>query len=250
MNDKEFNPRIDLFVDTLEKYIFRRFKRLKKISIDNELSDIDILNSLETSLKGSFYNHYRHIYNNRNKSIKISNEFSSAIYYFIREYCYASMFRYNKNGEFNIPYGGMAYNNKEIVNKIVNPKLIEFMQNTIIENMDFLKFLSKYNPTYNDFIFVEPPYDSDFSKYEQNDFSKSDHERLCSYLSKLNANIMIVIKKTEFIYNLYDSHGFNIYEFKKKYLVNCKNRNERNTIHLLITNYEIDYINDNLDSNI
>src|SRR5690625_6616588 len=35
---------------------------------------------------------------------------SSAIYLFIRQMCYSSMFRYNKSGEFNVPYGGISYN--------------------------------------------------------------------------------------------------------------------------------------------
>lgn len=240
MKDKEFNPCIDLFKKTINEYVCRRFKRLKVLSKDSNLTEEDFLNSVETALKGSFYNHYRYIYNNKDKDakIKIKEEFASAIYYFIRENCYSSMFRYNSNGDFNIPYGGMAYNKKRITNKI-NKSLCNYMKNTTIENMDFMDFLKKYKPKENDFVFVDPPYDSDFSKYANSEFLKKDHERLCDTLSKMSANVMVVIKKTDYIFELYKKHNFNIYEFNKKYLVNCKNRNKRDVIHLIITNYEI-----------
>lgn len=241
MSDPEFNPCIDLFIYNMNNYICRRFKRLKVLAKDNILTDSDILNSIETAAKGTFYNHYRYIYNNRNKNekIKISDQFSSAIYYFIRENCYASMFRYNKYGDFNIPYGGMAYNKKNISSKILNPLLVDALKDAHIARKDYRAFLDGYDFTRNDFIFIDPPYDSDFSKYSNEEFEKDNHEELCDYLSQLDANIMIVIKKTEFIENLYRSKGFYIYEFSKKYLVNCKNRNDRNVMHLIITNYPV-----------
>lgn len=249
MKDKEFNPCIDLFKKNINDYVCRRFKRLKELSKYTNLKEKDILNSIETALKGSFYNHYRYIYNNKDKNdkIKIKSEFASAIYYFIRENCYSSMFRYNSNGDFNIPYGGMAYNKKIFTSKI-NDELCNYLSNTIIENMDFMCFLEKYKPKRKDFIFVDPPYDSDFSKYANSDFLKKDHERLCKILSNTTAYVMIVIKKTDYIFELYKNNGFYIYEFNKKYLVNCKNRNKRDVIHLIITNYEIS--NESLEENL
>lgn len=238
MSDPEFNPCIDLFIKSIVDYITRRFKRLKTLSITSEL---DILNSIETAMKGAFYNHYRYIYNNRNRGIKISAQFASAIYYFIRENCYSSMFRYNKLGDFNIPYGGMAYNKKDFSTKIFQSNLKEYLKNTTIDNVDFEEFLDKYDFNVNDFIFVDPPYDSDFSKYANTDFLKNDHERLCNYLRNLEAKVMVVIKKTDYIEELYRQNGFYIYQFDKKYLVNCKNRNDRNVTHLIITNYEVIY---------
>ena len=49
---------------------------------------------------------------------------------------------------------------------------------------------------------------------------------------------MLIIKKTDFIYDLYKE--FNIYEYDKNYLVSFKNRNAKDVKHLLITNYEIE----------
>ena len=50
---------------------------------------------------------------------------------------------------------------------------------------------------------------------------------------------MLIIKNTDFIYDLYNQDGFFIKSFDKKYLVSIKNRNEKDVEHLIITNYEI-----------
>ena len=48
---------------------------------------------------------------------------------------------------------------------------------------------------------------------------------------------MVVIKNTDFIFNLYDNAKLNLSSFDKKYLVSFQNRNDKNVNHLMITNY-------------
>jgi DNA adenine methylase len=50
---------------------------------------------------------------------------------------------------------------------------------------------------------------------------------------------MMVIKNTDFIYELYNKKGINISSFNKKYLVSFQNRNDKKAEHLIITNYEL-----------
>jgi len=52
-------------------------------------------------------------------------------------------------------------------------------------------------------VFLDPPYDSDFSTYAQNTFGRDEQIRLCDCLKHTKAKIMLVIKNTEFIYGLY-----------------------------------------------
>jgi len=49
---------------------------------------------------------------------------------------------------------------------------------------------------------------------------------------------MIIIKNTDFIFNLYNDKGLNIQTFDKKYLVSFMNRNDKDVMHyfLLILN--------------
>ena len=153
------------------------------------------------------------------------------------------MFRYNSNGEFNVPYGGISYNRKNFQRKIDYIKSKELQNhfiNTDIYNLDFEDFLNEIKLSENDFIFLDPPYDTDFSSYVNNAFDKKDQERLANYLiTQCPAKFMLVIKNTEFIMNLYIDKGLHINSFDKKYMVSFKGRNNRDCEHLIITNYQL-----------
>ena len=189
-----------------------------------------------TAKKTALYMIVRDIYNGEKENI----ELRTAAFYFMREYCYSSMFRFSKTGKFNVPYGGRSYNLKymtEKINYMKSKKLVDYFKNTKIYNLDFEEFLNNFELTENDFIFLDPPYDSDFSTYDQNIFDKSEQERLANYLKNTKANWMLIIKKTDFISDLYKN--FNIITYDMNYMVSFKNRNEREVEHLLITNYEV-----------
>ncbi len=245
-----FNYEIEDFVIQLCKSIKNKMVRMNKIEKEKgELIYEDIIANIESSLKAAFYTHFRMLMNKK-EELQISEEFSTAIYFFIRQVCYSSMFRYNKDGKFNVPYGGISYNRKSFANKIEyyrNSELVEHLNKTTIGNMDFYDFMMKYKPQKDDFIFVDPPYDSEFSTYAKNKFEKNDQARLADFLiNKCDAKFMIVIKNTEFISSLYkegtktkNGGKLNISSFDKKYFVSFQDRNDKNAQHLLITNYEI-----------
>lgn len=236
-----FNFNIENFIKEIKINLIRKIKRMKELEkIKHILPDNDILDNIETALKSAFYMHFRHIYNNTEK-YKINRAFKSAIFLFIRNFAYSGMFRYNSNGEFNVPYGGIAYNRKNFFKKVDylrTKELKSLLYKTVIENLDFEAFFENHQPTKNDFVFLDPPYDSEFSTYAKNEFSRKDQERLAKYLiNKCEAKWMMIIKNTDFIFELYNDKGLNIQSFDKKYLVSFMNRNDKNVKHLLITNY-------------
>lgn len=221
--------------------VSRKLKRMKLIERERgSLPSDDIKENIEAAFKGGLYTYFRFLYNN-SKKLKIDKEFRSAIFYFIREYCYSSMFRYNQNGEFNVPYGGIGYNKKSLEKKIEYMKsaeMIKRLNNTQIFSLDFEDFFKENPVKEDDFIFLDPPYDTNFSTYANNVFDKADHKRLAEFCKKTRANFMLVIKNTDFIYELYKD--FTIKSFDKKYFVSFQNRNEKDVEHLIITNYTLD----------
>mgnify|MGYP003309803732 FL=1 len=188
------------------------------------------------------YMYFRSVYNDillkRRKTP--SQEYNIANFYFIREYCYGSMFRYNGKGEFNIPYGGMSYNRKSFKSKIDNifsSETSNRFEETDIYCKDFEDFFASVQLQEDDFMFLDPPYDTDFSDYEGKDFTKNDQKRLADSLKKTKAKFVLIIKNTDYIYSLYEN-DFNIYWFDKTYTYNVRSRNERNVEHLIITNIQ------------
>lgn len=227
-----------IFVNELYKNLKNKISRCQKLEIKKgEIANSDRIDNIESALKSAYYMYIRYLHN---ISYKFTLGRRAALFFFIREYCYSSMFRYNGKGEFNVPYGGISYNRKDFQKKInyaLSDAIYKKFCQTNIYNMDFEDFINSLSLTKNDFLFLDPPYDSDFSTYAQNKFDKEDHIRLCECLKKTQAKIMLIIKNTEHIYNLYQ-YDFNIASFDKTYLVSFMNRNEKNAKHLIITNYQ------------
>lgn len=227
----------EIFLQEIRRNLKIRIKHSIKLDEQNQkMSNIDKINNIEAALKSAYYMFMRYLYNH---PFKISLGRYAAVFYFVHEYCYSSMYRYNKNNEFNVPYGGISYNTKDFRKKIdylLSDKVHKKISTAGIFCEDFENFLNALNLTQNDFIFIDPPYDSAFSTYANNEFNHEEQIRLYNHLKNTPAKIMIIIKYTEFIYSLY-KNNFNIIGFDKKYMVNFKNRNNRDTKHLIITNY-------------
>lgn len=245
-----FNYQIDNFVNELFKSINNKMIRMKRLEKQKgDLSELDLISNIECSLKTAFYTHFRYLINHKDE-FHLSEAFTTAIYFFIRQTCYSSMFRYNKKGQFNVPYGGISYNRKSFINKINyyrDEKLLNHLKKTTIGNMDFYEFMSQNPPKKDDFVFLDPPYDTEFSTYAKNEFNQNDQLRLSKYLiNECVANFMLVIKNTDYISSLYPvgqktANGKEIYisSFDKKYFVSFQDRNDKNAQHLIITNYSI-----------
>lgn len=223
----------DQFEAEYPKYIKRKINYLNKKGIKSKEDTIDLL---QTSLNASYYNAVRFLYN----TVSDNELVQTSLYLFIREFCYSSMFRFGKNGFFNVPYGGKSYNNKRFQNHIgfyTSEFFNKKKEITDIYNLDFQEFLEKIEPNNNDFIFLDPPYDSDFSTYDNNSFDKSEQERLANYIKSLNSKWLLVIKDTDLIRSLYPEDKFNYFDYKKRYAVNFMNRNKQKVNHLVITNF-------------
>lgn len=228
-------------IDAFKEFYFRAKNKKNKTIIKFEEQGLSISNEDHikidiTAMKTALYMLIRKIYNDKN----ISDELHIASFYFLREYAYSSMFRFSSKGDFNVPYGGMSYNNKTMrlkINYMFSSAMKNYMKNTVIHNEDFEVFMKEINVTENDFIFLDPPYDTDFSTYDNNPFDRNEQIRLRDCLQSIKANWMLIIKKTDFIYDLYKN--FFIYEYNLNYMVSFKNRNKREVKHLLITNYKL-----------
>jgi DNA adenine methylase len=233
----------DLFKIQLVKNMVSMIKRISKNEKKKkqELSRSDIKDNFECSVKSAYYMYFRELYNTSVKYNNLETPRRVAMYFFIREYCYSSMFRFNKNGGFNVPYGGISYNKKSLNKKIQyfqSEELLTHLGNTTFCKEDFMGFLRNIDIGLEDFMFLDPPYDTVFSEYDQNTFGQNDQIRLAKYLiNDCPCKFMLIIKKTAFIDNLYYDKGLTIREIDKTYFVSFQNRNEKAVTHLIITNY-------------
>jgi len=236
LNEAEFK---DFLHQMVEDKFIRTVANYEKKPFTTE----DLCENLITGFASGYYMYFRKVFNDINLG-KISDQsiqYQVANFYFIREYCYGSMFRYNAKGEFNIPYGGMSYNRKDMrgkINNMFNKDIDRLFANTDIHCSDFETFFKTVTLTQSDFVFLDPPYDTDFSDYEGKDFTKLDQERLAHILRKTLAKFILIIKNTDFISSLYEK-DFNILSFDKQYTYNVRRRNARDAEHLIVTNLSV-----------
>ncbi len=231
----------EVYVSELRRNLVGKIARMKRVERERHVMPVeDISRNIETALVGALYMYFRCLHND-DRLMSSDTALGTAVFFFIRNYAYSGMFRYNADGGFNVPYGGMGYNHKSLGKKMDYYKskaLAEHFRATDIFNMDFETFLASNPPQPNDFVFLDPPYDSTFSTYAKNRFTQDDHIRLADYLiNKCNGKWMMVIKNTPFILSLYDKSGLAISAFDKKYTVSFMNRNDKKAEHLIIRNY-------------
>ena len=230
----------DEFLEQLRRMTEDKILRTIQNGKEKPLTDRDLKNNLMTGFTSGFYMYFRNVFNEiAAGELAVTLPYRIANFYFIREYCYGAMFRYNHKGEFNIPYGGISYNGKDFgakIRTIFGEDVARLLGRTEIYCEDFESFLDKLTLTERDFLFLDPPYDTDFSEYERKDFDKNDQKRLADFLKRTRARFLLVLKNTGFIYGLYENCGFRILSFDNRYLYNMRSRNDRSAQHLLITN--------------
>lgn len=225
------------FTDILMEIVSRKRKKLIEISKDKEIENWSE-NALGI-LGATIYTYIRELYNK--VLFENSPQLKSALYLFLREYSYSSMFRFNSDGEFNVPFGGNTYSKKDFslrVEQICCPDVVDKLNKTDIHLGDFSDALVDDESA---FIFLDPPYDSEFSTYNGNIFNNKEQIRLRDSLRKIKkSKWLLVIKSTEFIEELYNQEGWYKSYFDKSYSVNFKNRNNKDVQHLVVTNYKLE----------
>lgn len=226
----------------LSKGLINKLNRIVELEIKNGVfNDSDFYRQIAAVTKGAYY------YYLRDKFVPANKEEEVAQFYFIREFCYGSMFRFNKDGKFNIPYGGASYNDKSFKTKVADAfsdPVMESLKNTEVTCLDFREFFKtiKKQIKKSDFCFFDPPYDTVFSEYEKQSFGKKDQEDLAELFGKLKCRALMIVKKTDFIFRIYKEQqsknaNITINEYGKNYTYNVRGRNDRDVTHLLILNY-------------
>lgn len=156
------------------------------------------------------------------------------IYYFINKTAYSGMIRYNKSGEYNVPYG--RYRNFNT--KLITEQHHRLLSRTEILGCDYSKIFNMASG--NDFMFLDPPYDCIFNDYGNMDFkdgfNEDEHRRLAQDFRNLHCPTLMVVSKTPLTESLYTNCIVD--EYHKSYAVNIRNRFKSEAKHIIIKNYK------------
>jgi DNA adenine methylase len=190
----------------------------------------DCLDTLENTREA-----YLHLRGIDHSALKVVPKAANFIY--LNKTCFRGLFRVNRRGQFNVPYGDYQrryYDRGELEVASVVLKDVE------LRSGDFESTIS--DASSGDFIYFDPPYYkiggySDFNRYTPDQFRQTDHERLadvCRKLEKRGVLWAVSNSDTELVRSLFA--GFSIRAVKARREINLSSA-KRDIDELLITNY-------------
>ncbi len=120
--------------------------------------------------------------------------------------------------------------------KIFTPEVLvdirDRLQNTYVENLDFIKIIEKYDREHT-FFFCDPPY-LETGGYGVK-FDEHDHIKLKDYLTNIKGKFLLTINDHNKIRKLYSN--FNIKEVNVNYSISRSAEARKSYKELIITNY-------------
>lgn len=165
---------------------------------------------------------------------------------YLNKTAYSGMYRENRAGYFNVPYGN--YKNPQIIDENNLILISAALKHTTIVHGDYIEVLSRFHPDSKDFVYFDPPYMkcdgiSNFNKYNKNVFDQNEQVRLSrfyQYLSSINVRCMLSNSSSEMIRELYSGiSGININKIKAPRLISRKYNYPNFVDEYLITNYNL-----------
>ncbi|MCK9579718.1 MAG: DNA adenine methylase [Methanoregula sp.] len=231
--------------------------RVIKRSVEDLIAELRTLESeyhVRTEReRESFYYKVRGAFNDSLPDINFRNYGSAwvdraARIIFLNRTCYNGLFRVNRKGGFNVPFG--RYKKPEILNEDNLRNVAEMLHATRIIHGDFTtcgKFVDGKT-----FVYLDPPYrplnrTSSFTSYSRGGFCDEDQMRLAEFFKKIDAKgakIMLSNSdpRNENPNDSYFDELFADYTIRRvpaRRIINCNGSRRGNISELIITNYPV-----------
>ncbi len=172
-------------------------------------------------------------YDVRKNNIELTSEELAANFIFLNKTCYNGLYRVNRNGYFNVPYG--KYENPKICDESNLRAVSHALVNADIGFRDF----TDIQPSSGDFVYCDPPYDGTYASYDAEGFDDRDQTRLRDHVlrwQQAGAKVMVSNSNTEFIRELYDD--FHLHRVNGSRSINRNGSGRGSVTELIITSYD------------
>ncbi|MBW9219251.1 DNA adenine methylase [Anoxybacillus ayderensis] len=139
---------------------------------------------------------------------------------YLNRTCYNGLYRVNRKGQFNVPYG--KYKNPKICDEENLRATSLLLQNTVIVEGDY-KDVLKDHAKPGDFIFLDPPYlpvgkYSDFKRYTKEQFYEEDHIELAQEVDRLHelgCYVILTNSNHPLVHELYGKYNIRVYKTRR-----------------------------------
>lgn len=154
---------------------------------------------------------------------------------YLNKTCFNGLYRVNKKGKFNVPFG--KYKNPKICDENGLKAASEVLKKAEIINGDYLTVLEKYAKP-GDFVFLDPPYlpiseYSDFKRYTKEQFYEEDHIDLANMveiLHKRGCYVILTNSNHPLVHRLYAPYSIEVIQTKRHISCNGSKRKGEDVI--------------------
>jgi DNA adenine methylase len=158
--------------------------------------------TIEMKNDRDFYYEMRSRFNQMTREGQSQTSEAALIFYYLNRTAFNGLCRFNNSGGFNVPFGRY-----KTINYATDFSAYQIpLQAWEITCGDFETL--KLEP--DDFIYADPPYDVQFTKYSKDDFTWEDQVRLAQWLAQHPGKVVLSNQETDRIVNLYEDYGFTI----------------------------------------
>lgn len=161
---------------------------------------------------GMFYAHRRR-FNALLAEGKQRSAEAAALFYYLNRTGYNGLCRFNRRGEFNVPFGRYT----TIVYTRNFTPYAEAFGRWEFTNQDFHRI--ELGAT--DFVYADPPYDVPFRAYAREGFSWTDQVRAAAWLAQHSGPVVLSNQATDRIVRLYDSLGYTLRFLDAPRMISC-----------------------------
>lgn len=154
---------------------------------------------------------------------------------FLNKTCFNGLYRVNKQGQFNVPFG--KYKNPKICDEEGLRAASEVLKKAEIMCGDYLMVLEHYAQP-GDFIFLDPPYlpiseYSDFKRYTKEQFYEEDHVELAKMIMILHergCHVILTNSNHPLVHELYAPFTIDVIQTKRHISCNGSTRKGEDVI--------------------
>ena len=157
---------------------------------------------LEMCNDKALYYHHRDAFNQQVREGSADDQQSAAMFYYLNRTCYNGLCRFNRKGEFNVPFG--SYKKINYIDDFYPYQ--ETLNRWTFTASDFQDI--QLQP--DDFVYADPPYDVQFVNYSKQGFSWDDQVRLAEWLADHKGPVVLSNQATERVVDLYTKLNFKL----------------------------------------
>jgi len=159
---------------------------------------------------------------------------------FLNKTCYNGLYRVNRQGKFNVPFG--KYKNPKICDKENLQTISQVLRwtNARLLSIDYQKATSEAGE--GDFVYFDPPYQpvsstASFTGYTDSGFSYAEQERLGKWFRQLDSQgcyVLLSNSDTREVLDIYD--GYSIERVPALRAISCRGSGRKGHTELVISN--------------